>query len=86
MFTRRDFIASGLISTAAGLIVPPALAKGVLAASNDGVHNDRPVKRSDNGRLSGTSADVRQSSGERPPAAARATRARYPVHLLRRSK
>src|SRR5438132_4264505 len=41
MFTRRDFIASGLISTAAGLIVPPALAKGVLAASNDGVHNDR---------------------------------------------
>jgi uncharacterized protein (DUF1501 family) len=40
MLTRRDFIASGLVSTAAGLIVPPALAKGVLAASNDNVSND----------------------------------------------
>lgn len=40
MFTRRDFIASGLASAAAGLIVPPVLAKGVLAASNDGVQND----------------------------------------------
>jgi uncharacterized protein (DUF1501 family) len=40
MFSRRDFLASGLLSTAAGLIVPPALAKGVLAASNDNVHND----------------------------------------------
>lgn len=40
MFTRRDFMAAGLTSVAAGLIVPPALAKGVLAASGDGVHND----------------------------------------------
>jgi uncharacterized protein (DUF1501 family) len=41
MLTRRDFLASGLLSTAAGLIVPPVLAKGVLAAANDGIHNDR---------------------------------------------
>jgi len=41
MITRRDFITSGLVSTVAGLVVPPVLAKGVLAASNDGVHNDR---------------------------------------------
>jgi uncharacterized protein (DUF1501 family) len=41
MFTRRDFLAAGLVSTAAGLVVPPVLAKGVLAASNDNVHNDR---------------------------------------------
>src|SRR5919108_5628025 len=41
MLTRRDFIASGLLSAGAGLIVPPVLAKGVLAAANDGVHNDR---------------------------------------------
>src|ERR1700704_1292063 len=41
MVTRRDFLASGLLSTAAGLTVPAVLAKGVLAASNDGVHNDR---------------------------------------------
>ena len=40
MFTRRDFLASGLLATSAGLVVPPVLAKGVLAASNDGVHND----------------------------------------------
>ncbi|HEY6379883.1 MAG TPA: DUF1501 domain-containing protein [Candidatus Dormibacteraeota bacterium] len=41
MFSRRDFLAAGLYSTAAGLIVPPVLAKGVLAAANDGIHNDR---------------------------------------------
>ena len=41
MFTRRDFLAAGLYSTAAGLVVPPVLAKGVLAATNDGIHNDR---------------------------------------------
>jgi len=40
MVTRRDFLASGLLATSAGLVVPPVLAKGVLAASNDGVHND----------------------------------------------
>jgi uncharacterized protein (DUF1501 family) len=40
MLTRRDFLASGLLATSAGLAVPPVLAKGVLAASNDGVHND----------------------------------------------
>ena len=40
MFTRRDFLRSSLVATASGLIVPPVLAKGVLAASNDGVHND----------------------------------------------
>jgi uncharacterized protein (DUF1501 family) len=39
--TRRDFLASGLLATGAGLVVPPVLAKGVLAASNDGTHNDR---------------------------------------------
>lgn len=41
MITRRDFLASGLVSVSAGLVVPPVLAKGVLAASNDQVHNDR---------------------------------------------
>ena len=40
MITRRDFLASGLLATSAGLVVPPVLAKGVLAASNDGIHND----------------------------------------------
>lgn len=40
MLTRRDFLASGLVATSAGLVVPPVLAKGVLAASNDGIHND----------------------------------------------
>ena len=40
MFTRRDFLAGTLLSSAAGLVVPPALAKGVLAAANDQVHND----------------------------------------------
>ncbi|HXA30131.1 MAG TPA: DUF1501 domain-containing protein [Candidatus Angelobacter sp.] len=39
--TRRDFLASGLLATGAGLVVPPVLARGVLAATNDGVHNDR---------------------------------------------
>src|SRR5260221_6178507 len=38
--TRRDFLASGLLASGAGLVVPPVLAKGVLAAGNDGVHND----------------------------------------------
>src|SRR5258708_38887328 len=38
--TRRAFLASGLLATSAGLVVPPVLAKGVLAASNDGIHND----------------------------------------------
>lgn len=41
MLTRRDFLASGLLATSAGLAVPPVLAKGVFAAANDGVHNDR---------------------------------------------
>ena len=41
MFSRRDFLAAGLVSTAAGLVVPPVLARGVLAAANDNVHNDR---------------------------------------------
>jgi uncharacterized protein (DUF1501 family) len=41
MLTRRDFLASGLLAASAGLAVPPVLAKGVLAAGNDGVHNDR---------------------------------------------
>lgn len=41
MFTRRDLLASGLLSTAVGLTVPAVLAKGVLAAVNDGIHNDR---------------------------------------------
>jgi len=41
MFTRRDFISSGLLAAGAGLIVPPVLAKGVLAATSEGVHNDR---------------------------------------------
>jgi uncharacterized protein (DUF1501 family) len=41
MLTRRDFLAGGLLSTAAGITVPAVLAKGVLAATNDGIHNDR---------------------------------------------
>src|SRR4029077_19898242 len=41
MLSRRDFLASGLLSAAAGLTVPAVLAKGVLAATNDGIHNDR---------------------------------------------
>ena len=40
MITRRDFLASGVLATSAGIVVPPILAKGVLAASNDGIHND----------------------------------------------
>jgi uncharacterized protein (DUF1501 family) len=39
--TRRDFLASGLLATGAGLVVPPVLARGVLAATGDGIHNDR---------------------------------------------
>jgi len=38
--TRRDFLAGGLLATGAGLVVPPVLARGVLAANSDGVHND----------------------------------------------
>lgn len=41
MITRRDFMVSGLTATAAGIIVPPVLAKGVYAATADGIHNDR---------------------------------------------
>ncbi|MBV8195996.1 MAG: hypothetical protein JOY80_10790 [Candidatus Dormibacteraeota bacterium] len=41
MLSRRDFIVSGLTATAAGVIVPPVLAKSVFAATADGVHNDR---------------------------------------------
>lgn len=41
MLTRRDFLASGLLSTAAGVTVPPVLARGVLAAVGDGVHTPR---------------------------------------------
>jgi uncharacterized protein (DUF1501 family) len=39
--TRRDFLAGGLLATGAGLVVPPVFAKGVLAATADGVHDDR---------------------------------------------
>ncbi|MGH7723712.1 MAG: DUF1501 domain-containing protein [Candidatus Dormibacteria bacterium] len=39
--TRRDFLASGLVGVAGGLIVPPILAKGVFAAGINGVHNNR---------------------------------------------
>jgi uncharacterized protein (DUF1501 family) len=38
--TRRDFLASGLVATGTGLVVPPVLARGVLAATGDGMHND----------------------------------------------
>jgi uncharacterized protein (DUF1501 family) len=41
MLTRRDLLASGLLSTAAGITVPPVLARGVLAAVNDGIHSSR---------------------------------------------
>ena len=41
MITRRDFMVSGLTATAAGIIVPPVLAKAVFAATADGIHNDR---------------------------------------------
>ena len=41
MITRRDFMVSGLTATAAGVIVPPVLAKSVFAATADGIHNDR---------------------------------------------
>jgi len=44
-------------------------------------NNDRSAESSDNGRLSGTPAGARQRSHGRRPAAGRATRARYPVHL-----
>jgi uncharacterized protein (DUF1501 family) len=40
VLTRRDFLASGLLATSAGLVVPPVLAKGVLAATQEGSHND----------------------------------------------
>ena len=38
--TRRDFLKSGLAAAASGIIVPPILAKGVFAATADGIHND----------------------------------------------
>src|SRR5579884_1756031 len=41
MITRRDFIASSVTAAGAGLIVPPVLAKSVLAANLDGSRNDR---------------------------------------------
>ena len=41
MLTRRDFMRSGLAAAGTGLIVPPILAKGVFAATADGIHNDR---------------------------------------------
>src|ERR1700731_4694538 len=40
MVTRRDFLAAGLATAGAGLIVPPVLAKSVFAATAGGVHND----------------------------------------------
>ena len=39
--TRRDFLASGLVGVAGGVIVPPILAKGVFAAGINGIHNNR---------------------------------------------
>ena len=39
--SHRDTLTSGLLSTAVGITVPAVLAKGVLAATNDGIHNDR---------------------------------------------
>jgi uncharacterized protein (DUF1501 family) len=39
--TRRDFLASGLVGVASGVMVPPILAKGVFAAGMNGIHNDR---------------------------------------------
>jgi uncharacterized protein (DUF1501 family) len=39
--TRRDFLASGLVATGTGLVVPPVLARGVLAATAEGLHDDR---------------------------------------------
>ena len=39
--TRRDFLAASLASFSAGVVVPPVLAKGVFAATTEGVHNDR---------------------------------------------
>jgi uncharacterized protein (DUF1501 family) len=39
--TRRDFLSAGLAGVGNGLIVPPILAKGVVAAAMDGIHNDR---------------------------------------------
>jgi uncharacterized protein (DUF1501 family) len=41
MITRRDFVSSGLLATGIGLAVPPILAKGVFAATAEGIHNDR---------------------------------------------
>ncbi|MBV8195095.1 MAG: DUF1501 domain-containing protein [Candidatus Dormibacteraeota bacterium] len=41
MITRRDFLATGICATTAGVIVPPVLAKSVFAATIDGNHNDR---------------------------------------------
>ena len=41
MITRRDFISSSLLATGIGIMVPPILAKSVLAATAEGIHNDR---------------------------------------------
>jgi uncharacterized protein (DUF1501 family) len=41
MITRRDFLSSSLLAAGVGITVPPILAKSVLAATQDGVHNDR---------------------------------------------
>jgi uncharacterized protein (DUF1501 family) len=41
MFTRRDFISSSLAAAGVGIVVPPILAKGVFAATAEGIHNDR---------------------------------------------
>ena len=40
MLTRRDVLRGGLIAAGTGLVVPPVLAKGVFAATAEGVHND----------------------------------------------
>ena len=39
--TRRDFLSTGLVGVAGGVIVPPILAKGVFAAGIEGIHNNR---------------------------------------------
>ena len=41
MITRRDFVVGGLAAAGTGLLVPPVLAKSVLAANLDGLQNDR---------------------------------------------
>lgn len=41
MITRRDFVTSSLLAAGIGITVPPILAKSVLAATAEGIHNDR---------------------------------------------